>query len=552
MGANEDILTLSPGPVKDGLRPTGVRRRLGAFVAFTAVSLWACSGSIAPAESKQGPPAGSTVQVSISPRSALLALSGSIAFSAAVTGTADTSVAWSVEEGTAGGTVSGTGAYTAPPRAGIYHVVVASRVDPARSDRATLTVAEASPPPAGTLVGAGWTGSTSLLEYPKTGPITTGGAIFEIDKAPYATPLDGLEAALAALSTSSRVFIRNDSNATVMLTAAITRATAWATMKQVFAYGNQRIKLDASGVGNDNTLRFGSTSTNEHWKGFEIVGATPYAWRPVVLADTASNITIEDFWVHDNPGHAANGGGVTGFSANGATDVVFKDCLYYNNTVGSGTNAGDGFAATRNDSSQGSTNIKFVRCFSAHAGDDGYDFYWSTGTEAIDCVAVNAGRKLDGSFSTGDGNAYKMGDNTNPMAGANHVIGSIALFARNDTQNWTGSGFYANGETGPLQAIHGTAYGCTGPGVSLYTNTTMCSDNISWNNGQANDGGNGTVLRNSWQSPYNGADPKFADPANGDFSLLPSSPYLTAGNGGVPLGASIIALQLLKDNWARR
>jgi len=78
----------------------------------------------------------------------------------------------------------------------------------------------------------------------------------------------------------------------------------------------------------------------------------------------------------------------------------------------------------------------------------------------------------------------------------------------------------------------------------------VLNSNISWGNGDADytSAANNTVTRNSWQA--GGGDPKFADRTSGDYSLLASSPYLTTGQGGTPIGASDVALQLALD-WSQ-
>jgi hypothetical protein len=81
------------------------------------------------------------VSVSISPSSASLDACQSRTFTASVTGTSNSSVTWSVQEGAAGGAVTSGGAYTAPSTAGTYHVVATSRVDTTKSATATVTVA---------------------------------------------------------------------------------------------------------------------------------------------------------------------------------------------------------------------------------------------------------------------------------------------------------------------------------------------------------------------------------------------------------------------------
>jgi len=65
-----------------------------------------------------------------------------LAFTATVTGTSNTAVTWSVAEGSAGGSVSTTGVYTAPSNAGTYHVVATSNASSSSSARATVTVTE--------------------------------------------------------------------------------------------------------------------------------------------------------------------------------------------------------------------------------------------------------------------------------------------------------------------------------------------------------------------------------------------------------------------------
>lgn len=85
------------------------------------------------------PPA--DVAVSVWPPTVTLAPLAKRTFTADVTGAADRSVTWAVQEGDAGGTVTGDGTYTAPATAGSYHVVVTSVADPAETSVALITVA---------------------------------------------------------------------------------------------------------------------------------------------------------------------------------------------------------------------------------------------------------------------------------------------------------------------------------------------------------------------------------------------------------------------------
>ncbi len=82
------------------------------------------------------------VAVAITPPSAAINSCQSATFTATVTGTTNTAVTWSVQEGSAGGTVTAAGVYTAPSSAGTYHVVATSQADPTKSAVATVTVTD--------------------------------------------------------------------------------------------------------------------------------------------------------------------------------------------------------------------------------------------------------------------------------------------------------------------------------------------------------------------------------------------------------------------------
>ncbi len=87
-----------------------------------------------------------TVAVAISPATVSLIAGGVTAFSATVTGAGSgqsTDVSWSVEEGASGGSIDGSGRYTAPGTAGTFHVVATSVADPSKSATAAVTVTPA-------------------------------------------------------------------------------------------------------------------------------------------------------------------------------------------------------------------------------------------------------------------------------------------------------------------------------------------------------------------------------------------------------------------------
>ncbi len=102
-----------------------------AALAFAALS--ACGGSV----SSDSIVAGSDVVVDVQPPAAQVAPGGTVNFQAIVTGTVDTTVNWSVDEGAAGGTVSAAGLYTAPLTQGTYHVSATSQANHSKKKSAT-------------------------------------------------------------------------------------------------------------------------------------------------------------------------------------------------------------------------------------------------------------------------------------------------------------------------------------------------------------------------------------------------------------------------------
>ena len=87
--------------------------------------------------------AATNVAVTLDPQSPTVALGASQQFTAHVTGTADTRVAWSVAEGAAGGSITTGGLYT-PSASGVWHVVGTSVADASASASTAVTVPPAA------------------------------------------------------------------------------------------------------------------------------------------------------------------------------------------------------------------------------------------------------------------------------------------------------------------------------------------------------------------------------------------------------------------------
>lgn len=88
------------------------------------------------------PAAPTPVVVTIAPATAAVDACGTLQLTATVSGASDGAITWAVREGSAGGTVTPAGVYTAPAAAGTYHVVATSQAATASSASAEITVAE--------------------------------------------------------------------------------------------------------------------------------------------------------------------------------------------------------------------------------------------------------------------------------------------------------------------------------------------------------------------------------------------------------------------------
>jgi hypothetical protein len=94
----------------------------------------------------------SNVDVTLTPANARVTTGHAVDFAAAVSGTDDVEVDWSVQEGDAGGRVVPRGAkatggqvsslavYIAPNSPGTYHLLATSKADPQKSAQAEITV----------------------------------------------------------------------------------------------------------------------------------------------------------------------------------------------------------------------------------------------------------------------------------------------------------------------------------------------------------------------------------------------------------------------------
>src|SRR5579864_8211164 len=84
------------------------------------------------------------VSVTITPQSASVSAGALQKFTAAVAGTSNVAVTWSVAEAN-GGTIDANGNYTAPMKAGSFHVTATSQATPTASATVPLSVSAPAP-----------------------------------------------------------------------------------------------------------------------------------------------------------------------------------------------------------------------------------------------------------------------------------------------------------------------------------------------------------------------------------------------------------------------
>lgn len=132
---------------------------------FTVVATWTFGGF-----TKKGQAAVTVspgVGITLTPSAVTLSPGGTQAFTATVTGNANTQVTWGVDEGASGGTVDASGNYTAPSTSGTYHVRATSKADTSKFAVATVVVLAPPVSISGTVTyGGALTGRVYVLVAP--------------------------------------------------------------------------------------------------------------------------------------------------------------------------------------------------------------------------------------------------------------------------------------------------------------------------------------------------------------------------------------------------
>lgn len=139
--------------------------------------------------------------VLVSPSSDVLGPLGVRDFSAIVNTSLNANVAWSVQEGAAGGAIAASGQYTAPNQTGSFHVVATSAQDPNRNASSTVHAVSSGFRPAGSMMDGRASQTATLL---KTGKILVAGGDACVNSFYYENcPLDSSELYDATAGTFS-------------------------------------------------------------------------------------------------------------------------------------------------------------------------------------------------------------------------------------------------------------------------------------------------------------------------------------------------------------
>jgi hypothetical protein len=147
------------------------------------------------------------VSVSVIPSSDVLGPGGVRQFSASVASAIQQAVSWSVQEGAAGGSITGNGLYTAPNQVGNFHAIATSVVDPSKSATATVAGVAAGFRPTGSMSSGRSAHSATILQGGKVLIAGGNGCLFSAYYFYYSggCPLNSAEIYDATNGTFSKV-----------------------------------------------------------------------------------------------------------------------------------------------------------------------------------------------------------------------------------------------------------------------------------------------------------------------------------------------------------
>ena len=207
-------------------------------------------------------------------------------------------------------------------------------------------------------------------------------------------------------------------------------------MKKIYAYGDGVPTVDFSAM-SENSSNRGIVLAANYWdvKGITIKGAGDNGMLLAGNNNIIENCTFREN--HDSGLQLSRYNSSYNSISQWPSNNLIRDCLSTEN-VDSGREDADGFAAKL---TCGEGN-KFLNCTSIYNCDDGWDLYTKADTGPIgvvtmeNCEASYNGKFTDGSLTDGDGNGFKLGDDT---ASVPHVLKNcVANY--NAKNGYTGNG----------------------------------------------------------------------------------------------------------------
>lgn len=228
-------------------------------------------------------------------------------------------------------------------------------------------------------------------------------------------------------------------------------------MKKIYAYGNAKPVIDFSSMSESSSNRgFVLAGKYWHFKGITIKGAGD---NGMLLAGHNNKIERCTFRENHDTGlqlsrYKTSYSSISKWPSNN----TIVDCISTEN-IDSGREDADGYAPKL---TCGKGN-KFKNCKALYNCDDGWDMYTKSSTGAIgvitleNCEATGNGKFTNGSSTKGDGNGFKLGDDTASVA---HILKNCV--ANNNRKH----GFTGNGN--PAKIILQNCSG-SGNGGKLFT-----------------------------------------------------------------------------------
>ena len=187
------------------------------------------------------------VAVSLAPSSVSVTTGATSQFTASVTGSTNSTVTWSVQEGSTGGTVSSAGLYTAPSTAGTYHVVATSNADTSKSASASVTVTAISIPIAPAI--ASFTASPSTISAGSSTTLawsTTGATGLSIT--PGVGTVTGTSTTISPTTTTTYTLTATRGTANVMQSVTVTVTPVSATAPVINSFTIDSASLATTGM----------------------------------------------------------------------------------------------------------------------------------------------------------------------------------------------------------------------------------------------------------------------------------------------------------------